>query len=80
MHLGVPRTGPSKAGCPRRVPHSALPPTNTRQVNYAFGSATHELLKKLGAPAEFLTVRGMGHSAAPGELAAVADFLKRVLP
>jgi hypothetical protein len=29
---------------------------------------------------DFKTYRGMGHSAVPSELAAVAEFLKKVLP
>lgn len=49
-------------------------------VNYGFGANTHKALKQLGADCEFLTVRGMGHSAVPSELAAVQDFLKKVLP
>lgn len=49
-------------------------------VNYGFGVATHNTLKELGADVDFKTYRGMGHSAVPSELAAVAEFLKKVLP
>lgn len=49
-------------------------------VNYQFGVATHERLKELGAPAKFMTINGMGHSASPKELAAMLEFFKTVLP
>jgi predicted esterase len=49
-------------------------------VAYSFGVATNKALKALGADAEFLTVRGMGHSAVPSELEAVQEFIKRVVP
>ncbi|KAI8464857.1 MAG: Phospholipase/Carboxylesterase-domain-containing protein [Monoraphidium minutum] len=49
-------------------------------VNYAFGVSTHNKLKELGADAELKTYRGMGHSAVPSELAAVQEFIKKVLP
>lgn len=50
------------------------------QVNYRFGVSTYNMLKELGADVELRTFHGMGHSAVPSELAAVQEFLKKVLP
>lgn len=50
------------------------------QVDYNFGVNTHNKLKSLGADCELKTYRGMGHSAVPSELAAVQEFIKKVLP
>lgn len=49
-------------------------------VQYSFGTASAEFLKKKGNPVEFKTYRGMGHSARDDELRDIAVFLKERLP
>lgn len=49
-------------------------------VNYGFGVSTYNALKEMGADVELKTFNGMGHSAVPAELAAVQEFIKKVLP
>ena len=49
-------------------------------VQYAFGTASAEFLRKRGNDVEFKTYRGMGHSARDDELRDIAAFLKERLP
>ena len=49
-------------------------------VQYSFGTASAEFLKKRGLEVEFKTYRGMGHSARDDELRDIAAFLKERLP
>lgn len=49
-------------------------------VQYSFGTASAEFLKKKGNEVEFKTYRGMGHSARDDELRDIAAFLKERLP
>jgi lysophospholipase-2 len=49
-------------------------------VAYQFGVGTYNALKAAGRTVELKTYRGMGHSACPQELAAVGEFLAKVLP
>ena len=49
-------------------------------VQYGFGTASAEFLKKKGLEVEFKTYRGMGHSARDDELGDIAAFLKERLP
>jgi hypothetical protein len=68
------------ATCNRHHHHHQHHHQQQQQVRYSYGASSHAALKALGVPAEFLIVQGMGHSAAPGELRAVCDFVKRVAP
>jgi len=49
-------------------------------VQFGFGAASAEFLRKRGLEVEFKTYRGMGHSARDDELADIAAFLKERLP
>jgi len=49
-------------------------------VQYSFGTASADFLKKKGNEVEFKTYRGMGHSARDDELRDIATFLKERLP
>lgn len=45
-------------------------------VQYQFGKESYEALKKYGYDVNFKSYPGLAHSASPGELQDIAEFIK----
>eukprot|EP00903_Cladosiphon_okamuranus_P014379 g13349.t1 len=63
------------------IPVAQFHGTRDEVVRFTWGQHSHNLIKDgLGMTATFEAIPRMGHSASPGELESIGDFLKKVLP